>query len=278
MPTIYDYTDYRAFLQDYYLEHKERNPHFSHRYIAQKLGLKSTGHFAQIVRGRVNISTALIPRFIEFLKFNRKEGDYFENLVLFEQAKNHGEKRRYYEKLLALKGIRPKVLDPRQYEFYSKWYYTAVLEVIALTPFHGDFRKLARAVTPRISTTEARETVALLERMRLIRRDADGTYRKVESTISSGYGAHSVALNNFQIEMMRLAQEAIDRFPREERSLSTVTVGVSACEYKEVIEELRAFRRRVLDIAKGADSAERIYQLNIQVFPLSEPVKTRANP
>jgi uncharacterized protein (TIGR02147 family) len=273
MPSIYDYTDYRAFLQDYYREHKERNPHFSHRYIAQKVGLKSTGHFAQIVQGKVNISTALIPRFLDSLKLGRKEGDYFENLVFFCQARTHGEKRRYYEKLLSIKGIRPKVLHPWQYEFYRKWYYTAVLEVIDLRPFHGNFRDLGKAVTPRITATEARDAVGLLERLGLIHREPGGVWRKVEKTISSGYDAHSVALDNFQIEMMRLAQEAIDRFPREERRLSTVTVGVSSREYEAIIEELRAFRLKVLDIAKGADSAERIYELNIQVFPLSEPVR-----
>jgi uncharacterized protein (TIGR02147 family) len=275
MPSIGDYTDYRTFLRDFYREHKEKNPHFSHRYIAHKVGLKSTGHFAQIVQGKVNISTSLIPRFIDLLKLNRKEGDYFENLVLFGQARTHDEKRRYYEKLLSHKGIRPRTLQPDQYAFYSRWYHTAVLEVIGLKPFRGDYRDLGRMVTPRISASEARESLELLKQLGLVRRHADGTCRKAEATISSGYDTRSVALNNFQIEMMLRAREAIDRFPGEERSLSTVTVGVSAREYREIIEELRAFRRRVLDIAKGADTAERIYQLNMQLFPLSEPLAKR---
>lgn len=271
MKNVVEYTDYRLFLKELYECKKEDNPHFSHRYLAQKLGLKSSGHFAQILSGRLNISTALISRLVSFLNFKKKEADYFEAMVLYNQAKNHDERRRYFEKMLSLRGAKPSILDANKYEYYRKWYYTAVLEAIALKPFRGDCARLARMLTPRISPGQAAEAVELLQRLGLVRMREDGVYEKTNTVISSGYDAASVALSNFQIEMMELAKEAIDRFPRDRRNLSTVTVGVSKRELDDIIDELRAFRRKVLDIACGADTADRIYQFNIQLFPLTEP-------
>jgi len=273
MISIFEYTDYRQYLSAYYREKKAENSNFSHRYIAMKVGLKSSGHFAQILTGRVNISTGLISSFSEFLKLKKKESEYFEQMVLFSHAKTHNARKRYLERMLKLRGKKPALLDAAQYEFFSKWYYTAVREVIGMIDFSGDYQELTKLVQPRIKLTEARESIALLEKLRLIQKDEKGIYRKVDSILSTGYEVTSVALENFQIDMMGRAGEAIDRFPREERSLSTLTVGVSQKEYDEIIEELRAFRRRVLDIASGGDKAERIYQFNFQIFPLSESMK-----
>ena len=103
MESIYGYTDYRKFLLDYYNEKKTANTHFSHRFIAGKLGLKSTGHFSLILKGKANISPDLAAKFCDFLNLRKKETEYFEALVDFGQAKSQSRKKRAFDRMIAHK-------------------------------------------------------------------------------------------------------------------------------------------------------------------------------
>ena len=51
-----------------------------------------------------------------------------------------------------------------------------------------------------------------------------------------------------------------------------MTLGVSAEGFAAIQEEVREFRRRVMQIA-AQDTADRVYQLAVQLFPASRPVR-----
>ena len=102
-PAVFEYLDYRALLKDLYEYSRARNPHFSYRYIGQKVGFKSAGFFTNILKGRRNISSEILFKFAELFTFTTRETDYFETLVLYDQATQHARKRHYYEKLLAMR-------------------------------------------------------------------------------------------------------------------------------------------------------------------------------
>ncbi len=269
MKSVFDYNDYRQFLKNFYDEKKAENPHFSYRFMADKVGFKSPGHFTQIIQGKANISIHLIERFASFLKLNKKERAYFQELVLFNQARRHEDKKRHFERLISYKESSVKLVSEDQYEFYSEWYYTAIREILNFYSFDGDYAKLAKMVEPQISPLEAKKAVRLLGKLEMIQKGDDGKYTLADQLIMSGYHAQSVAINNHVINAMRLAQSALDYFPRNERNLSATSVSVSKQGYEKIVDELRALRRRVLDIAKNDEDADRAYQFNFQFFPLS---------
>jgi uncharacterized protein (TIGR02147 family) len=269
MNSIFSYTDYRKFLSDFYLEKKTERKSFSYRFIASKVGFKSAGHFTQIITGKANISIVLIERFAEFLKLKKREAEYFQCLVLFNQAKNHEDKKRYFDKMTSFREATVRVVDAAQYEFYDKWYYTAIHELLDFYKFRGDYKELGRQIEPSIPPAEAQRSIELLASLGFIKKDAHGYYRKTSATITTGNSAPSLAVNSFVLNSLKLSAEAIDRFPRDERNLSWLTMSLSQESYNEVVEELRAFRRRALDIASQDSAADRVYQFNFQVFPLS---------
>src|SRR3954469_1069185 len=193
MKFIFNYTDYRKFLCDVYEVRKAKNIHFSHRYIAQKLGFNS-GYFTRILKGERNISNALVYKFIEFLNLNKREGEYFEILVRFNQAKTHSEKKGYFEKLLSFQSAAVNLLSVDQYELFDKWYYMAVREVLAVFPMGDVPERLARLVLPAIKPSEAEKAVELLVRLNLIRKNEQGVYERCEKLWSSGAEEKAVGL------------------------------------------------------------------------------------
>ncbi len=270
MVDIFEYIEYRKLLRDLYNERREENPHFSYRYIALKVGFSSAGFFANIIQGKRNISPEFIFGFARVFKLKKAETEYFELLVNFDQAKNHEQKKYYFEKILSSKRSKIKVTDKQHYEFYSKWYYTAVREVLDIFKFNGeDYGELAKMVSPPITAVEAKKAVELLLGMGFIRKNKDGYFEQVDPFITTGYEAPLVATTNFLMSTLDLAKQAIDRYPRDRRSISALSFSVSSDGYKAIDERLKTFRREILEIAKADKNRDRIYHVNFQIFPLS---------
>jgi len=268
--SVFEYTDYRQFLRDVYSEKRAANKAFSHRFIAERVGFKSGGHFSQILSGTANISINFIEKFAEFLKMNKREASYFQNMVLFSQAKSHEDQKRYFERMISFKEAKIKTVSAEQYEYYDKWYYIAVREVLNFYPFKGDYPELAKMLNPPITPTEAKNAIELLERLKLIKRDDTGIYRLTDALITTGYGVQSVCIDNHLVNTLQIAKEAIDRFKRDERNFSWVALSISEKGYKNIIEELRAFRRRMMSIVEQDENPDRAYLFNFQVIPVSK--------
>lgn len=209
------------------------------------------------------------------MKLKKRETDYFELLVLFDQAKAPEERKRFFEKLCGFKGSKVKLMAEQQLLLFEKWYNLALREALSFLPFNGDFEELAAVVVPPITPEQARESVDSLERLGLIRKNDQGFYERVERVLSTGYETNSQAVRNFLLSTLELAKEAIDRFPREERSVSTLTLSLSRNGQSVIDEELKVFRRRLLEIAKIDQNIDRVVQFNFQMFPLA---RARANP
>jgi uncharacterized protein (TIGR02147 family) len=70
--------------------------------------------------------------------------------------------------------------------------------------------------------------------------------------------------------MIGRATEAIDAFAPTERHLGAVTVAIPAALVPALKDEITRFQERLLDLCDGAGApAEVVYQVNLQLFPLS---------
>ena len=78
-------------------------------------------------------------------------------------------------------------------------------------------------------------------------------------------------LRHFQKENLQLASKAIDRFPRPQRDISTLTVSISEDGANRIREELADFRKKLVNIVAEDQNVDRVYQINFQSFPLSLP-------
>jgi uncharacterized protein (TIGR02147 family) len=271
---VFDYLDYRKLLKDLYEARKAVNSYFSYRFIGQRVGFSSAGFFTNIIAGKRNISNTIIFKFGELFKFNRKEAEYFELLVNYDQAEDHNRKRYYFERLLSMRKSTVHELTAEQYHYFDNWYNVAIKELLNYYKFTGNFEELAKKLNPTISSKEAKKAVLLLEKLDLIRKEEDGSYIVTDTTVTTVPHIPLVAVHNYQLACMDLAKEAIDRFPSNERSISTLTLNVSDTCFRTITEKLAAFRRDVLELAKNdQDLINRVYQFNFQIFPMTQNLR-----
>ncbi len=272
---IYDYFDYRKYIKDYYEMKKKDHAYFSFRFMGQKLQI-DPGYLVKVMQGKYHLSQKTIPLVAALFKLSEKESAYFETLVHFGKAKSNEETKIFFEKLLSFKDVRVKRLESYQFEFYQRWYYSAIRSLLGFYDFTGDFNELANLLSPPISVKEAKNAINLLEKTGLIEQQSDGKYNLKNTMITSGEDWKSIAIRQFQKETILLAAESIDRHDKSIRDISTVTIAVSQNDIEEIKAMAKEFRASILKFAEDCTEPQRVYQLNIQFIPLTEVTKGKA--
>jgi uncharacterized protein (TIGR02147 family) len=278
MISIYDYVNFRLYLKDFLAEHKkDDSPEFSHKMILYKMRISSTGFLSNVIAGRKNLTPFQIARLAKILKMNRAEIAYFEAMVYFTQAKVIDEKNEYFSRLVTLQKVNMKVLDKKKMTVFEKWFYVVIRELINFYKYKGDSVALAHLVEPTIRRSQAEEAVRYLEELELIKKDTDGTYRQVDNAITSGDEVKSLHLANFQIATLDLAKRALQKVPAAERDISVLTMTLSRDTFQMVKSEIQFVRKRIAKLAVDEDKPDRVYQLNMQLFPLSKSIEEDEN-
>lgn len=269
--SVFDYYDYRVFLRDFYQQQKRKNAFFSYRFIGNRVEMDSS-FLIKVLQGSLHISNEKIGKFAELCRFNEKEAMYFETLVYFCKAKTEKERKVYFEKLFSIGRVKSRMIEERQYRFFRSWHHTAVWSLLNYYPFRGDYRELAGMLAPPVSVKDAKRSIVLLMELGLIRRDPDGVYRVNDRNLTTGKEWHAIAIGNYQREMIVKAQEALERFAKGERNISTVTMNVPEAALPEIEEVIAKFRESLIQFSNTFKDAEsdRAYQLNVQFFPLTK--------
>jgi uncharacterized protein (TIGR02147 family) len=278
MKEIYEYLDYRLFLKDYYDEHKANNPSFSYGTLARMAKFKSKGLLHDIFSGRKSLSRESAFKLAEVMKLDEKAVSYFQSLIDFGQATSLKEKSFFFRKLRDA-GPHSEIQKLRSdgYEFYSRWYYHTLLELLPLIRFKGDYEALGQMLNPPITAKEARKGVDLLLSLGLMIETRTG-FQASDQLISSGEDVQAMALRDFHITNLELATRSIDHIPRLERDLSCLVFALSKPGFDKISKEVSNFRKRLLRISTEDEKPTRVYHFAFLAFPTTNETKTGKEP
>ena len=272
---VFEYLDYREFLDDYYQSKKLTHPTISLRSLSDRIGFKTKDFILRVMRGEKNLSAQSVAMVAQGLGLGKRESEFFEALVWFNQSRATDERNSWYERMqVVLKTARftdrQLLLAHYQYQVYSDWRHLAIRSLIGMKGFSGDFDALAAQVHPRIKVEEAKNSVNLLETCGLVRKDSQGRYELCQTAITTGNRASKTALQGFHQHCLKLGAAAIDSIPPEQRNISGLTLGISAQSYARIVERINAFRKEIAQIADEDEQADRVYQMDFLLFPMSE--------
>ena len=274
-PNIFEYQDSRSYLNDIFAYLKQTQSAFSYRFFSKQSGIPSAGFIKLVLDGKRNIASDSMIKFSKGLKHTKEESEFFESLVLFTQADKNDQKSRYFEKMVKIqrqKNVR--ILEADQFEYWSNWYCPALRELIGLEHFKEDPSWIAETMIPRITPAQARRALELLQRLNLVERDEQGRLRAKDGAVSSGAEVVSLAVSSYHKQMIQSAMDAIEEIRGKERDISSVTMTMNDENMQMVKEEIKQFRRRLLALAEDkAHEHNRVYQLNVQLFPLTKKSK-----
>lgn len=275
-PSVYAFLDARDFLRRAYEARSRADRRFSQRFIAQALKAGSSSFFRDILAGKSRLTPLRTLAFARLFHLTKPETDYFERLVAYTEAENPEEKAHALARLREVDGSsRRLLLEASHAEYFSKWHYAAVRELLAIHDFRGDYARLGSLLNPPISEDSTREAVALLSRLKLIRKTPHGGYEPTERVVLSGPQNVPAQMRSVLLNHLDLARNALDAVPASQRPFSYLTVSVSERSFTRIHEKLRMLRDEVFELVTRDQDVDRLYQLNMQFFPVSEKITQR---
>ena len=274
MKEIVEYTDYRKYIQDYYDEHK-RCSAFSWREFARAAGFSSAVYLKYVCEGKRNLSLGVAGSVANAMGLAGFENTYFVLMVSYAHAKGDSAKRAAFEAQCALaRAHKVHALGLDEFDYFKSWKNPVLRELAPHMPGAKPL-EIAHACKPAITAAEVSETLNFLVKMNLLKKDRNGNYRQTEKSVSmGGVDAIPVAAREMQRQMGEFAIKALD-LPLSERYMSGTVLGITQKSYERIKKEIIDFRRRIAAIATEDDETERVYRLNVQLFPMSELLKKR---
>lgn len=269
-PKVLDYLDYRAFLNDYCRWRRDTDPRFSQRAFAQEAGLTDSGSsiLPAILNGRRELSQNLRVKFSKALALPERESRYFDLLVQLNKAKSAVEKNFFFAQLSQFRSSRAQVLQEAQFEYYSKWYYSAVRTYFCMETREREPSRIAERLFPEVAPEKVAEAIKLLLELDMIKKTANG-YTVTDKHITTPSDVKSVAARKHVQELTRISMEVFDRSPSALRQYNTLMFTVSPRGFTTIKERTRSFLEEIREILDRDQGEDRIYTLNLQLFPNS---------
>ncbi len=276
--SIFEYTNFREYLSDFFEASKKKSPLFSHRFLASKLNLATPNLVWLVINGKRNLTADIRRRVAKYLRLTKRKAEYFTAMVEFLQAKTHEEKNRHFSRMMELrKPFRVKLIDERQYDYYTNWYNPVIRELATSPDFKGDFRDLGLKVSPSITAAQARNSVDLLLKLKMLRKSGAG-FVQSDAVVTTGPEVKSLAVINYHRQMSAIASSSFDRCKDDERNISSVTLSLSADKLEKLVAETNDYRSKVIALMEPCGKETKVFQVNVQIFSVSrEPSMRRFN-
>ena len=218
--SIFHYTDYRAFLKDALQALKEKDSKMSQRWIQQRLGVKTSGWLADLLAGRRKLGRPQLEVFARILNLSAREELYFQTLVDYMHATSTPNRNRAFEKLASFHEVPRDIIDPDRFEYFGKWYYGAIRELLLIEPYKGDPARLARSLNPPITPAQAKEAISVLERLGMVKRYASGELRPSVEHVKKASHFGPDHYYRYIRAQMELGLDAVERISKDERAVS----------------------------------------------------------
>jgi uncharacterized protein (TIGR02147 family) len=270
MISVYAHTDYRAFLRGWFSEEKERRPVISYRWMGQKL-LMDASLLAKILGGERHLSASRVQPVIDMVGLAGLEAEYFRVLVQYGKSKSAKETQVCFAKLAELRRVAPVPVEESQASFWDSWLHVAIRALVACGDFGDEWERIGSLLHPRQNAPKVREAVGTLAALGFVEKRDDGFWRVREPFLRDGKGPQTRALRHFHRQSLLLAVEAIEGLPATMRHVSSVTVSIPESGYAEIAEMVDDFRSRIMTAVSRMKSADRVYQVSLQVVPLAFP-------
>ena len=100
---IYNFFDYREYLQAVYNWKKGHEKGFSHRSFSREAGITSPNYLQRVISGGRTLSNEYCQKFCVVLRLQKNEALYFSTLVQFNNETDAGKKEQLLRTLLSLR-------------------------------------------------------------------------------------------------------------------------------------------------------------------------------
>lgn len=164
---------------------------------------------------------------------------------------------------------RPKLnLEAATTSVISEWEHFAVISLFKIKKFQVTEKSISKRLG--ISAARAREVWQNLISLKLVKADENGNFKTDGDNLLVSTVIPSQTLRKAHHEELQLAQKKLESIPMQARNFSSLTFAMNAKKMPEANALIMQFIQQMeKTLERGA--VDEIYQLGIQLYPLTEP-------
>lgn len=273
--SLFDYSDYRSYLSNYAKEMKLHKKSWSLGSWSKQLGLANTASLSRVIKGDRAPGDELVEKLVSYFGFNQRHAEYFRHLVNMDKQKNNVAVRMLL--MDRLKSLHPQKafieVDHQVFQSISQWYCSFLRELMNLkSPYRTlvqDPESLVQSVPFALSQREITEAISILSELNLVKKDPEtGQYTATDVAVDTKPDLTSEGVRIYferNLDNAKVAIRKVETLDREFFSLSFCMQKSRIAEAKEAIREFRSEFLKKFEAVP--DSADQVYQFQVQLFP-----------
>lgn len=300
-PVLGQYTDFRQYLQDVYEFRRKTESTglraYSYSAFSAAADIKSPNYLKLIIEGRRNLSDDMIARFARALRLQKAEAEEFRALVHYGQATEPIQRNRHLKELGDIRARRAFASGELSQQAWEKvpswmgWVLYAMTDQMGVSFDPDELYRLMRAKTsPEDLRSELKRLLSNgdLKEQPVAEGSLDtlalgdgltGGLKEIvkgRDLIESPQELPVEMIRKLQAELIYLGIESLFRDSPKEREFGAMTIAMTQQEFEQVRFELRQMRKRIqkdLMVKRQSSKGERVYQMNIQLFPVTDKIE-----
>ncbi|WP_413612301.1 TIGR02147 family protein [Bdellovibrio sp. HCB-110] len=245
-----------TYLRSWYEDIRSKNPSFSLRAFANKIGVPA-GRMSEYFAGHRQLTDDAIEKIAERMNgLASPNAEELRSCYLKDTKVRTGEL--YKENRLA----------EASFSQVQDWHYFAILSLMETLDFQSDAEWVAKRLgINSYNVTTALETMLNLGLVVL----EDGHYRLAKDCLCTDFDIPSSSLKESHKQTLTQAIGAIDEVPIALREILSITMAIRTDKIPEAKEKIRNFAYEMSQSLEIAPRTE-VYNLNIQLVPLSKKI------
>ncbi|MEI7973150.1 MAG: TIGR02147 family protein [Bdellovibrio sp.] len=283
-PEISHYLDYRKYLAEFLSFKKEQTRKdlrpYGASHFAAAADFKSPHYLNLVISGQRNLSIKMTVKFCRALSLSKLEGDEFVLLVRYNQAHDPTQRSLFLRALNDLrvqKKIKSGEIKSSDWQRWPDWVGWVLYALADQKGVPTNPTEIVKLLRHQVSLDQLRRSLHHLIEQGLISVDAHtGLWVKSKNGVEVAEEVPVAVVRKLQSQLMELGLESLYRDPADEREFGSLTLSLTQSEFEELRFQLRKLRKSIHKenaIHRMENKGDRIYQLNLQLFPVSDPSK-----
>lgn len=283
-PHINAYADFRKYLEDFYNWRVECTKNdlrpYNYAQFSVAADIKSPAYLKLIIEGQRNLSAVMIQKFARAMGLAKDEAEEFGLLVLYGQAQDPLERNRH---LKALSEYRVQVqlkngeLKSDMWDKVPSWVTWVIYAMADQKDVEFKTADLRELMKSKPSLDEVRKSLERLIASGELQKDPKTDQMVKARELMAGVDNVPVALvRKLQAELIYLGLESLFQDSPLDREFGALTFALTEEEFEHLKFELRHLRKRLFKdfaVNRKAVKGDRVFQLNIQLFPVTKSVQ-----
>ena len=286
-PELANFMDYRLFLSAYYNFRRDQTKNalrpYNYAVFSAAADIKSPNYLKMIIDGRRNLSEDMIGKFAKAVGLSKEQTEEFKLLVLFTQTSDPAQRNIYLRHLnesRVQQKLKSGEIDRKTWDKVPNWVAWILYTMIDQKGVDFDPETLRGLLRGKASVDEIQTALnSLFVSGELVKDPITGEVKKAHALMDSADEVPVALVRKLQAQLMYLGLESLFHDAPTEREFGSLTLSLTKPEFEELKFQLRKMRKSIHKdnaIHRMNSKGEKVYQLNIQLFPLTDSAQNEA--